>query len=62
MGKGIEVGSSIGHYRIVSRFGAGGMGEVYLAHEFGEPRGFSRSKAILIHRPSETDEFSGIEL
>ncbi len=33
MGEGIEVGSSIGHYRIVSTIGAGGMGEVYLAHD-----------------------------
>ncbi len=33
MGEVIEVGSSIGHYRIVSKIGAGGMGEVYLAHD-----------------------------
>jgi eukaryotic-like serine/threonine-protein kinase len=33
MGEGIEVGSSIGHYCIVSKIGAGGMGEVYLAHD-----------------------------
>jgi serine/threonine protein kinase/Tol biopolymer transport system component len=33
MGEGIKIGSSIGHYRIVSRIGAGGMGEVYRAHD-----------------------------
>ncbi len=33
MGEGIEFGSSIGHYRIVSKIGAGGMVEVYLAED-----------------------------
>ncbi len=33
MGEGIEIGASIGHYHIVSKIGAGGMGEVYLAHD-----------------------------
>ena len=30
---GLAVGQSIGHYRIISQIGAGGMGEVYLAED-----------------------------
>ncbi|MBI4904428.1 MAG: serine/threonine-protein kinase [Acidobacteria bacterium] len=29
----MDPGSHVGHYRIVSRIGSGGMGEVYLAHD-----------------------------
>lgn len=29
----LEDGNSLGHYRIVSKIGAGGMGEVYLAED-----------------------------
>jgi serine/threonine protein kinase len=29
----LEIDSSLGHYRIVSEIGAGGMGEVYLAED-----------------------------
>jgi serine/threonine protein kinase/Flp pilus assembly protein TadD len=29
----LKIGHSLGHYRIISKIGAGGMGEVYLAHD-----------------------------
>ena len=33
LSKGLEPGSSIGHYTIVKRIGSGGMGDVYLAQD-----------------------------
>jgi serine/threonine protein kinase len=33
MGSSIEAGTSVSHYRVISAIGAGGMGEVYKAHD-----------------------------
>lgn len=38
MGESLAAGVVLAHYRIVSRLGAGGMGEVYLAHDLNLER------------------------
>ena len=46
------IGEAISHYRIVAKIGAGGMGEVYRAHD---PR-LDRDVAIKVLPQAATDD------
>jgi serine/threonine-protein kinase len=51
LSKGISPDTIIGHYRVVSKIGEGGMGEVYLAEDSRLHR-----KAALVHNRCTEDK------
>lgn len=53
-GQDLLVGGELGHYRIVEKIGAGGMGEVYRAHD----QHLARDVAIKVLPPGTLNDES----
>jgi serine/threonine protein kinase len=56
----LESGSKIGHYKIISPIGKGGMGEVFLAQDTKLNSKSRYQKRITFQEFVETDEVAGV--